>query len=203
MFSRKILIFSFFLFWIAGCKIGKSELPDFTGNPECKSEELPIFVQPENDIDDGNSLEVVYCSARETPSGKRIELSLVFQDERHPSPWKDFVYRIYRKFRYGRSKDIESLRVQFSEKGEWSAIHLKNVYSGDQTFDADPVSHLDSILKPDLMKLENKRPILYVNTWNHMFSETDRNPGLPKKTWSDFEIRFGTREDLDGFYGGK
>ncbi|MBM9577924.1 hypothetical protein JWG45_12275 [Leptospira sp. 201903070] len=203
MSFRQILNFFFFLFWISNCSVGKNELPDLGGNPECKSEELPIFVQPRKDIDDGNSLEVVYCSARETSSGKRIELSLVFRDERHPSPWKDFIYRIYRKFRYGRSKDIESLRVQFSQKGEWSAIHLKNVYSGDQTFDTDPVKHLDSILKPDLMKLEKKRPILYVNTWNHMFSETDQNPTLEKKTLSDFEIRFGAREALDNFYDPK
>ncbi|TGK23660.1 surface adhesion protein Lsa23 [Leptospira stimsonii] len=203
MFFRRILILALFLFWISNCEIGKNDLPHFTGNPECSLEELPVFVQPANDIEDGNSLEAVYCSARETSSGKRIELSLVFRDERHPSAWKDFVYRIYRKFRYGRSKDIESLRIQFSKTGEWSAIHLKNVYGGDQSFDADPVKHLDSILKPDLMKHDQKRPILYVNTWNHMFAETDKNPNLEKKILTEFEIRFGTREDLDGFYGGK
>ncbi|MBM9500570.1 hypothetical protein JWG44_09960 [Leptospira sp. 201903071] len=203
MSFHKILIFAFSLFWISSCSIGKNELPNFAGKPECRSEELPIFVQPENDIADGNPLEVVYCSARETQSGKRIELSLVFRDERHPSPWKDFIYRIYRKFRYGRSKDIESLRIQLSQSGEWNAIHLKNVYGGDQVFNSDPVEHFDSILKPGPVTLEGKRPILFVNTWNHMFSEKDSNPSLSKKKVADYEIRFGTREALDGFYGGK
>ncbi|AOP34455.1 hypothetical protein A0128_11710 [Leptospira tipperaryensis] len=203
MFFQQILRFTFILFWIFNCSIGKNELPSFAGTPECKLEELPIFVQPENDIVDGNPLEVVYCSARETPSGKRIELSLVFQDERHPALWKDFVYRIYRKFRYGRSKDIESLRLQFSQTGEWTAIHLKNVYAGEQVFASDPVEHFDSILKPGSVELEEKRPVLYVNTWNHMFSEKNRNPSLSPKKLKNYEIRFGTREDLDGFYGGK
>ncbi|OLY63713.1 surface adhesion protein Lsa23 [Leptospira santarosai] len=178
----------------------KNELPIFSTNLECSRKELPLFIQPIRDIEDGNGLETIYCNRRETPSGKRIELNLVFQDERHPSVWKDKIYRFYRGFKYGRYKDIETIRLQFSKTEELSTIHLKNVYSGKQKFAEDPVYHFDSVLKPEQLMKENQKNILFINTWNHMLSEKDFNPELSKKKLDSVELRTGTREELDLFY---
>lgn len=203
MFSIRFFRIAIWIFLITNCSFSKNELPIFSDRVKCSEEELPIFVQPASDVADGNGLEASYCSSRKMDSGKRIELSLVFQDERHPSFWKDPIYRIYRSFKYGRVKDIESLRLQFLESGELSTIHLKNVYAGDQIFASDPVEHYDAVLKPDQIVREQKRPVLYVNTWNHMFKERDSNPQLPKKTWTRYTIHSGSRDELDAFYSSK
>lgn len=213
MFDSKLIRFRFsilpFVLFVlsvlstaTNCGGAKNELPTFSPNLECSQDEIPLWIQPADDIKDGNDLEIIYCNKRETPNGNRIELSLVFRDERHPSFWKDAVYRIYRGFKYGRHKDIESLRLQFSKTGELSTVHLKNVYSSDQKFSADPVEHFDSVLTADRLAKEEKKPVLYINTWNHMFSEKDQNPELLKKKLNNVELRTGTREQLDSFYGG-
>ncbi|WP_078130533.1 surface adhesion protein Lsa23 [Leptospira alexanderi] len=203
MFANRLLRFGFSVFFSVGCSYTKNKLPTFSPNLECSQKELPLFIQPIRDIESGNRLEIIYCSRRETPSGKRIELNLVFQDERHPSVWKDRIYRIYRSFKYGRYKDIETIRLQFSKSGELSTVHLKNVYSGKQKFAEDPVYHFDSVLKSEQLMRENQKTILFINTWNHMLSEKDSNPELSKKKLDSVELRTGSREELDLFYSEK
>ncbi|MDI7208667.1 hypothetical protein QMN03_17515 [Leptospira santarosai] len=200
MFVSRLSRFGLSVFFLVGCSYTKNELPIFSTNLECSRKELPLFIQPIRDIEDGNGLETIYCNRRETPSGKRIELNLVFQDERHPSVWKDKIYRFYRGFKYGRYKDIETIRLQFSKTEELSTIHLKNVYSGKQKFAEDPVYHFDSVLKPEQLMKENQKNILFINTWNHILSEKDFNPELSKKKLDSVELRTGTREELDLFY---
>ncbi|WP_061223866.1 surface adhesion protein Lsa23 [Leptospira weilii] len=203
MFANRLLRFGFSVFFSIGCSYTKNQLPTFSPNLECSQKELPLFIQPIRDIENGNRLEIIYCSRRETYFGKRIELNLVFQDERHPSVWKDRIYRIYRSFKYGRYKDIETIRLQFSKSGELSTVHLKNVYSGKQKFAEDPVYHFDSVLKSEQLMKENQKNILFINTWNHMLSEKDSNPELPKKQLDSVELRTGSREELDLFYSEK
>ncbi len=203
MFANRLLRFGFSVFFSIGCSYAKNRLPTFSPNLECSQKELPLFIQPIRDIENGNRLEIIYCSRRETPFGKRIELNLVFQDERHPSVWKDRIYRIYRSFKYGRHKDIETIRLQFSKSGELSTVHLKNVYSGKQKFAEDPVYHFDSVLKSEQLMKKNQKNVLFINTWNHMFSEKDSNPELPKKQLDSVELRTGSREELDLFYSEK
>ncbi len=203
MFANRLLRFGFSVFFSIGCSYAKNRLPTFSPNLECSQKELPLFIQPIRDIENGNRLEIIYCSRRETPFGKRIELNLVFQDERHPSVWKNRIYRIYRSFKYGRHKDIETIRLQFSKSGELSTVHLKNVYSGKQKFAEDPVYHFDSVLKSEQLMRENQKNVLFINTWNHMFSEKDSNPELPKKQLDSVELRTGSREELDLFYSEK
>ncbi len=200
MFASAIFFYGFLIFLLSGCSPIKKELPYFSSNLECSKEEIPLFIQPAQDVETGNRLEIIYCSKMETLLGKRIELSLVFQDERHPSIWKDKIYRIYRGFKYGRHKDIETLLLEFSKKGELLNIHLKNVYSGEQRFTADPVHHFDSVLKSEQIMKEEGKPVLFINTWNHMFSETNMNPELSEKKLNSVELRTGSREKLDSFY---
>ncbi|EMN69802.1 hypothetical protein LEP1GSC100_4424 [Leptospira interrogans serovar Bataviae str. UI 08561] len=200
MSTSTISFYGFLIFLLSGCSPIKEELPYFSPNLECSKEEIPLFIQPAQDVETGNRLEMIYCSKTETILEKKIELSLVFQDERHPSIWKDKVYRIYRGFKYGRHKDIETLLLEFSKKGELLNIHLKNVYSGEQRFAADPVHHFDSILKSEQIMRDEGKPVLFINTWNHMFSETNMNPELSEKKLNSIELRTGSREKLDSFY---
>ncbi|PJZ66310.1 hypothetical protein EHQ27_08470 [Leptospira wolffii] len=184
----------------------------------CRSPELPVFPaqegicpktnfllvsQPETDVKSGNELLAVYCKSEMIPQGSELQISLVFRDEIHPNSWKDFFYRIYRRFRYGRTYDIESFRLKLDPNGKPVSLELANVYSGDQIFLQDPVEHFDKILSSSQMKEKNSIPILYSNTWNHMFGEKDNNPDLPKQELPIAGTRFGTRSQLDDYFGGK
>lgn len=44
------------------------------------------------------------------------------------------------------------------------------------------------------------KPVLFINTWNHMLSETNMNPELSEKKLNSIELRTGSREKLDSFY---
>lgn len=184
----------------------------------CRSPELPVFPaqegicpktnfllvsQPETDVKSGNELLAVYCKSEMIPQGSELQISLVFRDEIHPNSWKDFFYRIYRRFRYGRTYDIESFRLKLDPNGKPVSLELANVYSGDQIFLQDPVEHFDKTLPSSQMKEKNSIPILYSNTWNHMFGEKDNNPDLPKQELPIAGSRFGTRSQLDDYFGGK
>ncbi|MFB5649838.1 surface adhesion protein Lsa23 [Leptospira wolffii] len=184
----------------------------------CRSPELPVFPaqegicpktnfllvsQPETDVKSGNELLAVYCKSEMIPQGSELQISLVFRDEIHPNSWKDFFYRIYRRFRYGRTYDIESFRLKLDPNGKPVSLELANVYSGDQIFLQDPVEHFDKTLSSSQMKEKNSIPILYSNTWNHMFGEKDNNPDLPKQELPIAGSRFGTRSQLDDYFGGK
>lgn len=184
-----------------GCT--ETSLPVFpVSEGACQSNNLPVLIQPEEDIRSGNDLLATYCKAEITPQGLEMKISYVFRDELHPSIWKDRIYRMYRKFKYGRTMDIESVLVRWKANGDLEEIDLKNVYSGDQVFRSDPVRHYDSVLKPAKMEFRNLRPVLFVNTWNHMFGEKDTNPQLPKMEILDTELKYGSRESLDGYFRG-
>ncbi|PNV75756.1 surface adhesion protein Lsa23 [Leptospira inadai] len=179
-------------------------LPKFPhADGPCNGENLPVLIQPEKDILAGNGLLTTYCKSEITPSGVELRITYVFQDEIHPNLMKDFFYRIYRRFKYGRTADIESIRVKLNPEGNLSEIDLTNVYSSDQIFLQDPVEHYDSILKPTQMEFRNLRPVLFVNTWNHMFGEKDTNPDLPKMEILGGELRYGSRELLESYFKGR
>ncbi|TGL61589.1 surface adhesion protein Lsa23 [Leptospira sarikeiensis] len=193
------LFFSIFIFYL-GCT--SPPLPVFPSKEGiCPKADLILLSQPEIDIQTGNGLVGIYCKADITPAGFEWEISLVFQDEIHPSGWKDFFYRIYRRFRYGRTYDIESFLVRLEPDAKTFQLDLRNVYSGEQIFEEDPVVHKDKILSSSSLESRNSFPVLYINTWNHMFGEKDNNPKLTKQEIQISEFRFGSRSQLDGYFG--
>ncbi len=195
-----LVVLSFiFLF---GCE--SPPLPIFAGEGGiiCPKTSLLLLQQPETDIHSGNELIATYCTSAITPSGSELKISLVFKDEIHPNPWKDFFYRIYRRIRYGRTYDIESILLKMEPDGKLFQLDLNHVYSQNQKFQQDPVEHFDTTLGPSDLENKSLVPVLYVNTWNHMFGEKDNNPELPKQEIPLIEVRFGSRQQLDSYFGG-
>ena len=43
------------------------------------------------------------------------------------------------------------------------------------------------------------RPLVYLNTNNHLIGATDHNPALPKKYWKHYEVWLGSRNDAEHF----
>lgn len=195
------ILFLFLLISLFRC--GNKELPEFQAEGgHCPKETLVLLSQPEADIQDGNELLAVYCKSEIIPTGAELQLSLVFRDERHPSGWKDFFYRIYRRIRYGRTFDIESFTLLVDPNGKTESIRLQNVYSGKQVFEEDPVLHFDAVLSSRDWETKNSVPLLHINTWNHMFGEKDNNPGVIKQEIPVIGLRSGSRIQLDSYFGG-
>jgi len=44
------------------------------------------------------------------------------------------------------------------------------------------------------------RPIIYVNTWNHMMSEVDNNPNMPKTDWADYPVYSGNSGQVQALF---
>lgn len=139
-------------------------------------------------FDKSNSIHSIYYYDH----GDRREVTVVFWDEDHPNPFVDFVYDIYRFFKWGRLYDIETFfvlkdRVLFEDDycDSYSYYQLEDLHSRAEI----PID--------DFEKIDNN-VIVYISTWNHMFS----NKPLPNTEYiSAGQSHFrGTRKDVEKIY---
>lgn len=92
-------------------------------------------------------------------------LLFLLTNESHPNPAIDYAYKLFRQVWYGRNTDIETITYY----PQTSTTVLHGTSAGKQRWSTLFPSHLDHIFYQSDMTFEQKRPILYVNTWNHMF----------------------------------
>jgi hypothetical protein len=102
-----------------------------------------------------------------------IEVTVVFEDEDHPSLILGHIYDLIRRWMYGEKKDIETFWIVL-EDGQsffvWIPDHKTRTASS------------------------------YNFSWNHLLSESDDNPELDKKIWIDYLVKNGTRGDAEVFF---
>lgn len=157
---------------------------------------LPIFVVPQCDA--SNSIVAVFVHRR---SKKTLSLSVVFADEDHPWPLVDQGYDVYRWSAFKRVMDVETLVYRGLRAQRAPAnIDLRDVYSGEQSFEVSRPKHLDKVVAWSAFTFEGERPVIFVNTWNHMFGETTTNPGLPVTYVRDYPLYEGSRADVERFF---
>ena len=169
--------------------------PHYLFSAKIPSFALPFklsFALPEKDKHNG--IESVFCAVGSKENVDQYSITVVFKDEDHPNFFADAAYDLYRRFKYGRKKDVETFSVNCDHaSGKIISIDLWDVYSGAQDFTKRIVAHGDTICK-----CENEHSLLlYINTWNHMFSLKDNNPSLEKMMISDFKLYSGTREEVE------
>jgi hypothetical protein len=156
----------------------------------------PIFCIPA--CDTKNPLEQVYYFFKPGNGERVLELSLVFKDEDQPFFLADWAYDLFRRFKYHRKKDIETLYLHFDAvSGLLKSIDFGDAYSGDQKFSKAIVKHFRSILLAAQIKQQQGRPLLFINTWNHLLAEYDTNPALSKTTYADYLCVEGSRQDAE------
>ncbi len=157
----------------------------------------PIFILPADDS--RNSISSVFIN--QTCSGDRLtsEITVVFSDEDHPNGLIDLLYDGYRQMKYGRSADVETFTIH-SQHGVIEKIDFKHVYAADQTFYFAQVQHYDATPAGSTFEYEGNRPVIYINTWNHMFSETDNNPALQKLIIRTYPTYPGSRMDVEALF---
>jgi len=158
-----------------------------TPTPTSISSELR-FIQPVCDIEgmsittsagatsfEGhNEIIRVYHQTTVVNGTERVELNIVFKDEY--APVGDKIYEQYRKDKNGRIADIETI-VAYYSGGHLAQLEFPDTYSGSQTFFIAVPQHQSKTL-------DNPSQTVYINTWDHLFAESDTNPALEKYTWT-------------------
>lgn len=111
-----------------------------------------------------------------------VQLDIVWNNEHHPICIADIVYRIYRSYKYKRVQDIQSLYLHYQNK------ELVSVESGNFTENPSYTFQIKKLTKHDSHKYKiedfstdrEKNRIIYISTWNHIFSKEDYNKNLNK-----------------------
>ena len=156
----------------------------------------PVFVLPA--CDQANGIERVYFKRGNNGVEDVVEVTVVFSDEDHPFFLFDAVYDLFRCFRYHRKKDIETFYMYLSSKNQQIIkIDFGDAYSGLQKFSKGIVKHFHQSISGNLLEMQNGRPVVYINTWNHLFSESDTNPGRPKIKYAEYSCFAGSRLDAE------
>lgn len=167
---------------------------------ECSLDRLPILVQPVRDVENNNELVSSYCAAYAREDGVTMELSFVFADEDKPGSVIDSLYDTYRLLRYRRKQDVETVQMHFDKMDNLLDLEFDTTYSGSQKFYESEGKHFTSRIQASRFESIDGRIVLYVNTWNHMFSETDNNPELRKDVRTDYPVFSASRDELDASY---
>ena len=163
---------------------------------------LPVFVIPKKDGEVyGNKIEAVFVSDDQD----RTEITVVFSDESHPNRIVDKLYRTYRYFRHGRTKDVESFYLKYSipalnQCEIPDSIEFPGSYSAAQQWNRffQHHYHHETVLQ-EFQTLAG-RPIIYINTWNHLFSEQDTNAKISLDDTLlvlDYPMYIGSRKDVE------
>ncbi len=124
--------------------------------------------------------------------GKFVEVTIVFKDEDHPDPLIDPLYDTYRFLKWGRVEDIETFYV-YEDK-----VVFPDDYASVTSFYQTKDLHTYMEVPIDEFEKEDDSILVYVNTWNHMFSSRP----LPDLEYVPFHFkpRIGTRKDAERMY---
>lgn len=179
-------------------------VPDFKvlGQPvtkELSAVPQPIFVRPRSD--QGNDILAVFMGELD---GHDIELSVVFGDEDHPWIVVDELYDFFRwNFAWRREADIESFRYRYDENSGWAKpkeLRFSTTYAADQKFHELLVSHESALISYAEFERRGPRPIIYINTWNHLFSNKGLKDVQDLETISEYPVYQGTRDELETIF---
>ncbi|ACR79301.1 hypothetical protein Kole_0582 [Kosmotoga olearia TBF 19.5.1] len=165
------------------------------GIPE---EILPIFAIPE--YDKSNGIVEVFVSQKECVRGIDYEITVVFKDEDHPDCFINVIYDIYRFFKYGRIEDIETFHIITDKNGKLLELRFFGTFSGKHHFKDTKDLHGDAIIPFNEVVFRDGRPVICVNTWNHMFGIDPSFELEEMLLIKDYEVSEGTRYDAEVEY---
>jgi hypothetical protein len=163
---------------------------------------LPVFIVPTIDYKKNNDIIGVSLSfIKDDENEKIIEYTILFKDEDHPSSFVNFIYDIYRSFKYKRLIDTESFFIYFvkSFDGYWKAVSVDfpDDYGSDQIYLQKNVKHFSLKIEGANFEKKDNRIVIYINTWNHMFSNKDTNINLEKITLDNYKTFWGSRVEVE------
>jgi hypothetical protein len=156
----------------------------------------PVFILPS--CDTLNGIEKVYFKTSKGVNEEIVEVTVVFRDEDQPFFLFDGMYDVYRRIRFHRKKDIETFFIHTGGTKEGlHCIDFGDTYSRNQHFHKGIVVHYREVVTREHLEMKGERPVIYINTWNHLFSEKDTNPALPKMCYTHYAVFNGSRSDSE------
>ncbi len=139
---------------------------------------FPVIYPPRVDTHN-NYIRSIFWERRQD----EIVFSVVFNDEELNRAWfLDYIYRHFRRWKYGRIKDLESFNIILQNQ---KPVKLKfpGIYSNDEDLKADSTHGdkeglLSSAPERDMLYFysDQNHPVIFVNTSNHAMAEKDNNP---------------------------
>jgi len=148
---------------------------------------IPVIYQPSVDTQKNFTREI-HCARGPThPDGSfEIEVSILFNNERlRQHGVLNSIYEPFRRLWYGRVMDLESFRILVKPDPEGNRFTFEGIYSGDHEMNADSI-HGDKPPPPapkhpiKYYFIDQKHPVVFVNTSNHAMAEHDTNPRIWK-----------------------
>lgn len=142
---------------------------------------LPIF-------DKNNGVYQIYTFEHQN----KLEVTVVFWDEDYPNSLIDFIYDIYRFFKWGRFYDIETFFI-LDDK-----VIFEDDYCNSQSYFQTEKLHNYKELSTNTFEKDGEKLVIYVSTWNHMFL----NKPLPNTNYITYFSTnlVGTRSDVEQFF---
>jgi RIO-like serine/threonine protein kinase len=105
-------------------------------------------------------------------------ITIVYNDEQlRENKLLDWVYRIFRKIRHGRTFDVESFNIILDQNGKPLQFDFPNIYSGhNNKLDKDNIHCNKCKQSIKYYFIQNELlPVLFINTSNHSIAEIDNN----------------------------
>ena len=164
---------------------------------------LPVFILPE--ADSKNGIRAIFL---DNSKKNILSITVVFADEDHPSAFTDFIYDIYRHFKYKRTEDVETFNYYYSKQSDIKngfpeKVIFPTTYSKNQPFFTKDVKHYTETVAFSAFTLKENRPLIFINTWNHLFSENNNNRDLKLNTIENYPVYIGSRADVEKLYRGR
>jgi len=136
----------------------------------------PVVYHPTRDLSGRNYIQEIHLNRSNMDN--KILVTIVYNDERlREHAWLDYIYRIIRKLRHGRTFDVESFSIVLDKNGYPRKFDFPDIYSGhDSKLEKDNIHcHKCDIDIRHYFNQEITRPILFINTSNHAMAEMDNN----------------------------
>ena len=135
--------------------------------------QLPIFGEVITNSDKG--IQYVVLSKEDTKPGE-ILIDIYWEDEWHPCFLFDWVYRLVRKCKYSRTYDHQSIRIYVTDEKKIYKCYSSNWADDGSSYNVCIAKHRCFTYPLVDFELINGDPVVYISTWNHMYSKEPLDP---------------------------
>ena len=135
--------------------------------------QLPKFAEVITNVDLG----IQYIVLERDPNNSlKVSLDIYWIDEWHPCFCIDWIYRLIRKCQYKRTYDSQSLKILLNKDKQITNIYSANWADDGSMYNICVAKHRCFDFVTNSFEILGNTPIVYVSTWNHMFSREALDP---------------------------
>ncbi|KAF0695084.1 Aste57867_14069 [Aphanomyces stellatus] len=182
---------------------------------------LPVFVQPQVDLDNENHLiKILFSFVRNPDDGLlSCHLCVIFagessynrMNEQKHNSFATLMYRSFNRHAYERTADINYMEYRGVDLASDAAAPWRSIYTEDHSGlqrwsqgDKANICNWFSLMHhyETEVPIEDwavtkggARPYVYLNTCNHMIGEIDNNPNMIKHEWVNYQFEEGDAHD--------